>query len=58
MEDIVAPTPDQEQLTLLMQKACGKGKLYIWVPLKFRLPMRGEKVVEWCWIPKIKLAKK
>lgn len=55
LEDIVlAHNSDDEKdsLTLLMQKACGRGKLYIWIPLKFRLPIVGEKVFEWCWKPK------
>jgi hypothetical protein len=36
-----------------IQKACGQGKLFVWVPLKIKLPLFGEKVVEWCWKPRI-----
>lgn len=55
MEDIVlASRVDGEAgaLSLFMQKACGRGKLYVWIPFRFRLPWTGEKVVEWCWKPR------
>ena len=32
-----------------MRKACGQGKLYVWIPLRIRVPLFGEKVVEWCF---------
>lgn len=57
MEDIVAATPMDEATgatapaSLLMQKACGRGRLFIWIPFKFLLPISGEKVIEWCWKP-------
>lgn len=58
MEDIVAPVQGEEQapgsVSLLMQKACGPGKLYVWIPFKFYLPVTGEKVIEWCWKPQTK----
>lgn len=57
LEDIVSVTPGDPasgDLALLMQKACGKGRLYVWTPLKFRFPLTGEKVIEWCWKPRIK----
>ena len=40
-----------EDLGMLMQKACGRGRLYVWIPLKWRIPVLGEKVLEWCWKP-------
>ena len=57
LEDIVvASTRDAESgaTSLLMQRACGRGRLYVWIPLKFRLPALGEKVVEWCLRPRTK----
>ena len=33
---------------------CSDAVLGIWVPLKFRLPLMGERVVEWCWKPVIR----
>jgi hypothetical protein len=59
LEDIVAPMPHDlaaGPLALVMQKACGHGKLYIWIPFKFRLPVAGERVIEWCWKPQPKEA--
>ncbi len=57
LEDIVA-TPPREgspgDTALLMQKACGRGRLFIWIPFKFKLPITGDKVVEWCWKPQTK----
>ncbi len=57
MEDIIATSaqdPSSATLALLMQKACGRGRLYIWIPFKFMLPVAGEKVIEWCWKPQTK----
>ena len=58
LEDIVALTPHElesgSEAALLMQKACGHGKLFIWIPFKFKLPVTGEKVLEWCWKPRTK----
>jgi hypothetical protein len=54
LEDIVVDDASDTaagSLSLLMQKACGRGRLYVWIPLRFRLPALGEKVVEWCWKP-------
>lgn len=51
MDDIVIDNQVgkiDETLFFLMRKSCGRGKLYIWVPLKIRIPIIGEKVVEWC----------
>jgi hypothetical protein len=38
-----------------IQKVCGRGRLYIWIPLKINLPLKGEKVFEWCWKPDVKI---
>lgn len=57
LEDIVAPSANAEgpgDALLLMQKACGRGRLYVWIPLKFKVPLTGEKVIEWCWKPQTK----
>jgi hypothetical protein len=35
--------------SLFMQKACGQGKLFAWIPFKLNLPTLGEKAFEWCW---------
>lgn len=59
-EDIVL-FEDAEQknsrLETLMTKACGRSNLYVWVPFKFALPFYGEKVIEWCWKPKLQTLK-
>ena len=34
-----------------LHRYCSDAVLGIWVPLKFRLPIIGERVVEWCWKP-------
>lgn len=52
LEDIVPGTQapvTSERSALLMQKACGRGKIHVWIPLAFRLPGIGNKVVNWCW---------
>jgi hypothetical protein len=56
LEDIVAAPREGagNDTALLMQKACGRGRLFIWIPFKFKLPVTGEKVVEWCWKPQTK----
>ena len=56
LEDIVAvgPRDSDRETPLLMQKACGHGRLFIWIPFKFKLPITGEKVLEWCWKPQTK----
>jgi len=52
MEDILIPQDSvktDDRLKKLMRKACGKGTIYIWIPLKFRWPLSGDKVMDWCW---------
>jgi len=36
----------------MLEKSCGSGRLFVWVPIKFRLPLIGEKIVEWCLVKK------
>ena len=57
LEDIISESAEgaaPDSLPLLMQKACGQGRLYVWIPFKFVLPVTGEKVIEWCWRPQTK----
>jgi len=62
MEDIVINnnTPDIEvkRLHLLMDKSCGRANVYVWLPLKFRIPFMGNKLVEWCWKPTVNIQTK
>lgn len=54
LDDIVvtgASETEPNELAALMQRACGRGRLFVWIPLKFRVPIRGEQVIEWCWKP-------
>lgn len=56
IEDIVTASPRDVasgDLSLLMQKACGRGKVFVWIPLRIRLPIVGERVYEWCWKPQL-----
>lgn len=56
MEDIIVSDPNLvgQELTQFMQKACGDGTLYVWVPLKMRLPIYGTMIWDWCWVPDVK----
>ena len=47
----------QEKLFFHLDQGCGHGKVYVWIPLIIRFPLVGNKVLEWCWIPKIKTEK-
>lgn len=52
LEDIYFSSEAKEsnaRLSFLMQKACGRATLYVWIPLRLRLPLEGEKVFDWCW---------
>lgn len=31
-----------------VREQCETGKIYVWVPLRLRMPLAGEKVWEWC----------
>jgi hypothetical protein len=33
-----------------LKKSCDQGRLYIWIPLRFKIPLFGEKVLEWCFV--------
>jgi hypothetical protein len=33
---------------MLLQKACGKSNIYVWVPFRFRLPLYGDKIIQSC----------
>lgn len=60
IEDIVLLANEENKntrLETLMTKACGNGSLFVWVPFKIILPFYGDKVVEWCWKPNLKLEK-
>ncbi len=60
IEDIVIIAPDKKEdnrMESLMTKACGRGSLFVWIPLKISLPFYGEKVHEWCWKPSIQIKK-
>lgn len=56
LEDIMLRSKSSEfrqKIFLFLDKVCGHANLYVWVPLKFSFPIIGNKVKEWCWIPKI-----
>ncbi len=58
LEDIATDTQlaNHDPIALAaIQKVCGRGKLYVWIPLKVNLPLQGEKVFEWCWKPEVKI---
>jgi hypothetical protein len=42
-------------LAELMKRACGKGNIYIWIPLRFRVPLVGDRIFEWCWNGNVKI---
>ncbi len=50
IDDIIMNQDENNETThlSLLEQACGKGIMYIWVPLRFRIPVLGEKVLEWC----------
>ncbi len=52
LEDIVIRGKNLEVQTLvpLLEQACGEGQAFVWVPLRFQLPVVGEKVLEWCLV--------
>lgn len=59
LEDIIVPadpaaTSDKNRLTFLMRNVCGSAKIYVWVPIKIRVPGLGNMIWEWCWKPKLK----
>lgn len=52
LEDIVIRGMSSEEPTIvpLLEQSCGEGQAYVWVPLRFQLPIVGEKVLEWCLV--------
>ncbi len=52
LEDIVirGVTSVEPTIVPLMEQSCGEGQAYVWVPLRFQLPVVGEKVLEWCLV--------
>jgi hypothetical protein len=52
LEDIVVrgKTSVEPTIVPLMEQSCGEGQAYVWVPLRFQLPVVGEKVLEWCLV--------
>ena len=42
---------DNNQVRDWTESVCGSANLYVWVPLRVRLPLIGDKVTEWCWKP-------
>ncbi|MFW7378096.1 MAG: hypothetical protein ACOH5I_04755 [Oligoflexus sp.] len=53
-DDIIVNARDivHEPYRSLLLQSCGSGKIFVWVPLKFRLPLIGEKIIEWCLVKK------
>ena len=53
-EDIVIlGSSENSTAALLVQKACGRGKILVWLSYSFNLPIIGTKVVEHCWKPPV-----
>lgn len=50
LEDFVVLTGDESDLDSrkIIEQACGNGNLHIWLPLPLRIPILGERVIEWC----------
>lgn len=59
MSDIMVGVPPistgltPAETSLFMQKVCGPSTLYAWIPLRFRFPLLGELIWEWCWKPPV-----
>lgn len=43
---------EKKRFDSMISKTCGKGSMFIWVPFKFRLPIIGDRIIEWCFTPK------
>lgn len=55
LEDIVLETSETPQILIDdMRKSCGKGEVYVWLPMHVKLPVFGDRIWEKCWKPKIK----
>ncbi len=54
MQDIVVVTEVglfHSNVVEFMESTCGSAEIYIWLPLRFRLPIYGDYIYEHCWIP-------
>lgn len=38
----------------VVRSVCGNAALVVWIPLLIRLPLVGERSIEWCWKPALK----
>jgi hypothetical protein len=49
-EDIVIRKAEGNDLEILklLAETCGLADIYIWVPIRYRLPLVGEQTLEWC----------
>jgi hypothetical protein len=50
LDDIVLNAQEKQPLRDLLESACKPGRATVWVPLKFHVPLAGEKVFEWCLV--------
>lgn len=50
LDDIVMNAQEKQPLRDLLESACKPGRATVWVPLKFHVPLAGEKVFEWCLV--------
>jgi len=50
IDDIILDNGDESSSSQIkvLKNSCGAGKIFVWVPLRFRFPIFGEKVMEWC----------
>lgn len=55
--DINATKSDADVNRELFTKSCGQGTIFVWLPLRVRLPLIGDQVYEWCWKPKARIQK-
>jgi hypothetical protein len=39
---------DDQEIFKLLAETCGLADIYIWVPIRYRLPLVGEQTLEWC----------
>lgn len=44
-----------ESLRLTCADLSSKNGLAVWLPLRIKLPLMGERVFEWCWKPPVRL---
>lgn len=34
-----------------VRQNCSRGEFFVWIPIKFRLPIIGDRIIEWCFVP-------